>query len=109
MSAFETQPNVHGITEVSLRAQFSAINPVTDDRYAGEVIVTLRPAALQIEYVSFGEYIRGFDEEDVPADELTREIFDTIKETIAPNALRVEIDVQSASHVPVWCKIEEGY
>lgn len=109
MSAFDTLANVHGITEIALRSPFSTICSVTDERFSGEVIVTYRPGATLIEFVSFGEYIRGFDETETSAEELAREIFDTIKETVQPPALRIEIDIQTASHIPAWCKIEEGY
>ena len=109
MSAFDTLPNAHGITEIALRSPFSAVCSVTDERFAGEVIVTYRPGATLIEFVSFGEYIRGFDEAETSAEELTREIFDTVKETVQPLALRTEIDIQTASHIPAWCKIEEGF
>ncbi|OGH55768.1 MAG: hypothetical protein A3G34_11370 [Candidatus Lindowbacteria bacterium RIFCSPLOWO2_12_FULL_62_27] len=109
MSAFDTLPNVHGISEVALRSAFSTICSVTDERFAGEVIVTYRPGALLIEYLSFGDFIRGFDEAETSSEALAREIFDTVKEIAQPTALRVEIDIQTASHIPAWCKIEEGY
>lgn len=109
MSAFDTLPNVHGITEIALRSPFSTICSVTDERFAGEVILTYRPAASLVEFVSFGEFIKGFDEAETSAEALAREIFDTVKETLQPNALRIEIDIQTASHIPAWCKIEEGY
>lgn len=109
MSAFDTLPNTHGITEVALRSPFSAICSVSDERFAGEIIVTYRPGANLIEFVSFGEYIREFDEAETTTEALAREIFDAVKETAMPSSLRVEIDVQNASHIPAWCKIEEGY
>ncbi|MBI4178817.1 hypothetical protein HY522_05225 [bacterium] len=109
MSSFETLPNIHGISEVALRAPFSAICNVTEERFAGEVIVTYRPGAALIEFVSFGEYIKGYDEVETTAEAMAREVFDAVKETAQPVALRIEIDVQSASHIPAWCKIEEGY
>jgi NADPH-dependent 7-cyano-7-deazaguanine reductase QueF len=109
MSTFDTLPNVHGVSEISLRSGFSTICSVTDERFSGEVIVTFKPGASLIEFVSFGEYIKEFDEAETTAEALTREIFDTIKEVAQPLALRVEIDVQSAAHIPAWCKIEEGY
>lgn len=109
MSAFDTLPNVHAITEVALRSPFSTICDVTSERFAGEVIVSYRPGASLIEFVSFGEFIRGFDEAETSAEALAREIFDTVKETAQPTALRVEIDIQTASHIPAWCKIEEGF
>lgn len=109
MAAFDTLPNVHGITEIALRSTFSAICSVTDDRFSGEVIVTYRPGAVLIEYVSFGDYIKDFDEAETTTEAMAREIFDAIKETAQPLALRVEVDVQTASHIPAWCKIEEGY
>lgn len=109
MSAFETLPNVHGVTEIALRAPFSAICGVTDERFSGEVVVTYKPGAGLIEFASFGDYIKGYDEMETTAEAMAREIFDTVKETVQPGALRVEIDIQSASHIPAWCKIEEGY
>ncbi len=109
MSAFDTLPNVHGISEVALRSPFSALCSVTNDRFSGEIIVTYRPGASLIEFVSFGEYIKDFDESETTTEALAREIFDTVKETVQPLTLRVEVDVQTAAHIPAWCKIEEGY
>lgn len=109
MSAFDTLPNVHGISEVALRSPFSAVCSVTDERFAGEVILTYKPGASLVEFVSFGEYIKEFDEAETTTEAMAREIFDTVKEILQPNGLRVEIDVQNASHIPAWCKIEEGY
>ena len=109
MSAFDTLPNVHGVTEIALRSPFSAVCSVTDERFSGEVAVTYRPAASLVEFVSFGEFIKGFDESETTTEAMAREIFDAVKETVQPNALRIEVDVQIASHIPAWCKIEEGY
>ncbi len=109
MAAFDTLPNTHGISESALRSAFSTICSVTDERFSGEVIVTYRPGATLIEFVSFGDYIRGFDETETTMEEMAREIYDTVREIVQPAALRVEIDVQTASHIPAWCKIEEGF
>lgn len=109
MAAFDTLPNVHGITEIALRSPFSTVCDVTNERFGGEVVLTYRPGATLIEFVSYGEYIKEFDEAETTTEALAREIFDTVKETVQPVALRIEIDVQTASHIPAWCKIEEGY
>ena len=109
MAAFDTLPNVHGISEVALRSFFSTICSVTDERFGGEVIVTYKPGAALIEFISFGDYIKDFDDAETTTEAMCREIFDAVKETVQPNGLRVEIDVQNASHIPAWCKIEEGY
>ena len=95
------------ISGTKITIPFEAICIVTDKKFTGFVISEYHPKNEVLEYVDLERYIQDITKESLTAEELANKVYLEIIKTIAPDYLKVLVDVKnSEAHQPVEVWIE---
>ncbi len=96
------------ISGTKITIPFKAICSVTNKEFEGNAIIEYHPADKVVEFVDVERYIKDITKKKLVVEELADKIFREVKTSIAPEYLKIVIDVEkSDAHQPVQVWIEK--
>ena len=102
MNDIITLPNtLKRSTWIEIKVDFMAICPVPDKPYSGTLFVEYIPKDTILEWDSFSDWVKGLYQKEMTAEQAVDFITTRLENLLCPIELRVELDVDSAFHVPV--------